>query len=296
MRVFLSWSGPRSNQVAAALRTFLKGILQRTDPWMSAEDIAAGQRWFNEVSGQLEQSSVGILCLTRDNLASTWLHFEAGALSKKIDKSLVCPFLLDLEPTDISGPLASFQCVRATEEGTRRIVATINDALGEARLDETTLNEAFQLWWPKLEAKLKGIPGPVQVASNEEAVRPDRGLLEEILTIVRTMGEDQRRSQTVDRFLDTLRVLPLTHHEAREERRSPEALGAMMRILEGSYAGSLRETRSKFLKLSNDELWSFAKAIALLPQNKRENIASELQLAADPVEKLRSSLLASGPE
>ncbi len=296
MRVFLSWSGPRSNQVATALRTFLKGILQRTDPWMSAEDIGAGQRWFTEVSGQLEQSSVGLLCLTRDNLASTWLHFEAGALSKKIDKSLVCPYLLDMEPTDVSGPLAAFQCVRATEEGTRKIVRTINGALGEARLDDTTLNEAFQLWWPKLEAKLKAIPEPAQLAAMAESVRPDRGLLEEILTIVRRMGEDQRRTQTFDRLFDTLRVFPSIHNEAEEEGRSSEALDAMLRLLEGPNAGSLRETRADFLKLSTEELWSLAKAIALLPLITRETIAAELELATDPVERLRNRLIAKRPE
>lgn len=80
MKVFLSWSGERSKVVAKSLSEWLEQVLQAVEPWIST-DIEKGKRWDGEISQKLEQSKVGIICLTKDNLESTWLHFEAGAIS-----------------------------------------------------------------------------------------------------------------------------------------------------------------------------------------------------------------------
>ena len=45
---------------------------------------------------ELENSTFGILCVTKDNLYAPWLSFEAGALSKTMDKSFVTQFLFDI--------------------------------------------------------------------------------------------------------------------------------------------------------------------------------------------------------
>lgn len=119
MKVFISWSGERSKAVAAALRYWLPKVIQALDPWMSADDIEKGTRWRSGIANELEQSSVGIICLTRENLASPWIHFEAGALSKQQDKTYVCTLLVGLEPTDVREPLAQFQHTRATKDDLR---------------------------------------------------------------------------------------------------------------------------------------------------------------------------------
>ena len=64
MKVFISWSGERSKQVAVAIREWLPMILQYVEPWMSEADISAGDRWSVELSKQLEESGFGIICLT----------------------------------------------------------------------------------------------------------------------------------------------------------------------------------------------------------------------------------------
>jgi hypothetical protein len=38
----------------------------------------AGVRWEDVVSSELKETDFGILCLTPDNLQSTWLNFDAG--------------------------------------------------------------------------------------------------------------------------------------------------------------------------------------------------------------------------
>src|SRR5947209_17570002 len=131
MKVFISWSGERSKAVAEALRYWLPNVIQALEPWMSADDIERGTRWRSGLASELEQSSVGIICLTQENLDSTWIHFEAGALSKQQQNTYVCTLLCDVEPTDVREPLAQFQHTRANKDDLRKLIFTINNTLGD---------------------------------------------------------------------------------------------------------------------------------------------------------------------
>jgi hypothetical protein len=150
---------------------------------MSESDIDKGARWSSEIAGELEASQIGIICLTADNTASPWLHFEAGALSKTLKKGLVCTYLLDLEPTDVPWPLAMFQATRASKEETKQLLVTLNKALDAgAGLSSERLDRAFEQWWPELEAQIKNTPAP---GNKTKSQRSDRELLEEMLTLLR---------------------------------------------------------------------------------------------------------------
>ena len=183
MKVFISWSGKRSAAVADALRYWLPKVIQALEPWTSADDIEKGMRWRSGLATELEQSSVGIICLTRENLDSTWVHFEAGALSKQQQNTCVCTFLFDLEPTDVREPLAQFQATRAQKDDVRKLVFSINGALDDSKLSESELGETFEVWWPKLEELLAKIR---ELTTPTGPVRTDRELLEEILNLART--------------------------------------------------------------------------------------------------------------
>jgi hypothetical protein len=182
MKVFISWSGERSKAVAEALRYWLPKVIQALEPWMSADDIEKGTRWRSGLASELEQSSVGIICLTRENLDSTWIHFEAGALSKQRENTYVCTFLFDLEPTDISEPLSQFQATKAQKDDVRKLMFTINSVLSDSRLAESELGEAFDVWWVKIEERLAQITTP---QTDPGPVRSDRDILEEMLNLVR---------------------------------------------------------------------------------------------------------------
>ncbi len=93
MKVFISWSGKRSNALAVALKGWLPLILQYVKPWVSEKDISAGDRWARAIAGELETSNFGILCVTPENLRSEWILFEAGALSKSMLDAKVIPLL-----------------------------------------------------------------------------------------------------------------------------------------------------------------------------------------------------------
>ena len=68
---------------------------------VSSEDIDKGARWSTDIAKELEDCSFGILCVTKENLEAPWLLFEAGALSKMMQKGAVCPFLFDLKMAEI---------------------------------------------------------------------------------------------------------------------------------------------------------------------------------------------------
>ncbi len=181
MKVFISWSGERSRTLAEALRDWLPKVIQAVNPWMSAVDIERGARWMSDISTQLEQTRFGILCLTPENLDAPWIHFEAGALSKTIETTFVCPYLLDLDPTDLKGPLVQFNAARANKEETEKLILTLN-AAQQVPLTQENISESFELWWPKLEMQMKEIVSP---GSKTKPDRPLYEVVEEILELVR---------------------------------------------------------------------------------------------------------------
>jgi hypothetical protein len=183
MNVFVSWSGNRSKIIATALKWWLPDMFQGLHVWMSNQDILAGSRWDRELVGELETSNFGVICLTPESLKSHWLTFEAGALSKVLKDSRVIPYRFQLRESDVSPPLSQFQGVDADEEGTLKLVLSINDALDKSLQDEARTKRAFEHWWPDLQKKLTEIPSTPPVE-----IRSDRDLLEEILEIVRKSG------------------------------------------------------------------------------------------------------------
>lgn len=184
-RVFLSWSGASSHALADLVRSWLPNVIQAIEPWMSESDIEKGESWPERLSAELEEASLGILCLTHDSLSSAWLLFEAGALSHKVGRRHVCPLLLGLEPTDLTFPLARFQATRTTEADVLQLIKTINTALGQDALSQASLDQAFRMWWPEFASGVEAIQqGLVQPA---EPLRKDRELLEETLELVRSI-------------------------------------------------------------------------------------------------------------
>jgi hypothetical protein len=190
MNAFISWSGDRSKAVALALRDWLPQVINALKVWVSSVDIEKGTRWGPEIAKRLTDSKVGIICLTPENLKSPWILFEAGALSAKLDRSLVCPYLFDLGPADVNGPLVQFQASKAEKEDTERLLVTLNRALGTTSLPDRQLATAFGVWWPKLDEQLRTI-GSYRDHIHKP-LRTDRELIEEILLGVRRLNHSIR--------------------------------------------------------------------------------------------------------
>jgi hypothetical protein len=182
VKVFISWSGDRSKLVALKLREWLPIVVPNAEPWLSQEDIRAGATWLQELRRQLERTDFGILCLTPGNLGAPWLLFEAGALAKRVEQALVCPYLIGFAdfPT---GPLGQFQGKLANKEDTWIVVRDIN-ATDAEKEDEIRLRRRFEALWPELELSLDEAQRLPEDVPRFGAPSPDEKV-EELLKLVR---------------------------------------------------------------------------------------------------------------
>lgn len=225
MKVFISWSGQLSRTVGEAIRDWLPNVLQLVTPYFTPSDVEKGTRFLNEIAAVLEDSQVGILCLTRDNLDSHWILFEAGALSKSLDQAYVCPVLFGITNTDLAGPLKQFQTTQFDKKDFRKLIASINDRLGENQLPPKTFDAVFEKWWPDLDEKIRttlsATMGP------QEPVRSDRELLEEVLQLCRVSSRPVKPIISLDAVHQLLSGYIALHDEQVEQ------LGGYQETLDG---------------------------------------------------------------
>jgi hypothetical protein len=191
LKVFLSWSGETSHKVALALRDWLPSVIQSLEPYVSSEDIEKGARWSTDIAKELEKSSYGILCITKENMDAPWLNFEAGALSKSVEKGRVTPFLFGLKRSEVKpGPLLQFQSALAERDETLKLLQGLNAAHDPPLLEDARLVTVFEVWWPRLQGALTGIPAPVapdphepKPTTHKSPITPE--IVEEILVLLR---------------------------------------------------------------------------------------------------------------
>jgi hypothetical protein len=205
MNIFLSWSGDRSKQIAEVLKKWLPYFVQAVKPWMSSSDIDKGTRWSTDIASKLAECTIGIICLTPENIEAPWIMFEAGALSKTLDKTHVCPLLFEMEPSDLKGPLVQFQTTKLIEEDFKKLIHTINKCL-EDKISEAQIEESFNAWWPKVELELKNLSQPKKESLPK---RKDREILEEILEIVRQQARKPSIQESVGNDSSKIRVANL---------------------------------------------------------------------------------------
>lgn len=198
MKVFISWSGPHSKKCAEILRDWIKCALQASEPWISSKDIDKGTLWFNEISDQLANTSVGIVCLTADNKDKPWILFESGALAKGLSVNKVCTLLIDLKPSDLDAPLSQFNHTTPDQESMKSLLISINKELGDDALDDRILDQVFNTYWPNFEEQFAQIEQSKPAKSKGRPVRSSDDLLEEILYTTRTMDKRIRSLERGD--------------------------------------------------------------------------------------------------
>jgi hypothetical protein len=146
MKVFLSWSGPRSGELANALKDWIQEMFPGMEIFISL-DLHAGEKWADTIAKALVSSKFGIICLTPENIDARWILFEAGALSaSEAGAARVIPFLFDMEFRDLSSPLNQFQAVTCDTDGLYSIARTLNHGLPQPASTEK-LKLRFDLNW-----------------------------------------------------------------------------------------------------------------------------------------------------
>ena len=147
--IFISWSGDISHAVAEQLKDWIPLVFSGPRCWLSSHDLPAGRVWVTELFEQLQLCNVGVIVLTAENLNSSWMLFEAGALCKNLKISRVLPYLVGIKRSDLKGPFAEFQAIEATQEGTRRLIHSIRDASSSSD-SKATADQRFDAFWPIL--------------------------------------------------------------------------------------------------------------------------------------------------
>lgn len=196
MKIFISWSGERSEALAKALREWFPLVLHFIEPWLSQSDIQAGERWSIEIAKELENCNFGVICITRENLSSPWILFESGALAKSMQDGRVIPLLLDLDFKEISGPLAQFQAKKADNVGIKELVVSLNKA-ATAPVPDAQLEKLVTALWGDLERQIASIPKSVTQAKPN---RPQGDILEELVSSVRSVEMRVRDAMDDDPF------------------------------------------------------------------------------------------------
>lgn len=217
MKVFISWSGNVSQQIAQEIRRWLPLILPTLEPFITSTDIEKGTRWQGEISRELEESNYGIVCLTGQNLHSQWLAFEAGALSKQLG-GRVATILFGVGHAEVQPPLSMFQGTLFNEQDMRQLVIAMNAAAPvEQRREDGQIEVLFQILWPKLRDPISLI---IEGAAQADGEQPPAPNIEEMaVEILALLRQQNSVLSAPERFLAPImdRLDSLAGSERREE-------------------------------------------------------------------------------
>lgn len=169
MKVFLSWSGEVSKQLAEIFKEWLPNVLQYIEPYMSSQDIELGERWNENIVSSLSETDYGLVFVTPENIKAPWINFEAGALSKTLS-SRVIPILFNTDVMILQeGPLKQFQSTKTIDnQSIYRLVKDMNGSSSQYTLESERLKKSFDMWWPHLERQIRDIK--VQNEGTEEKI------------------------------------------------------------------------------------------------------------------------------
>jgi hypothetical protein len=221
MKVFISWSKDSSREIATIFSRWLPRVIQEcSDPFISTETVK-GDPWFATITAELENSKLGVVFITPENLDEPWLNFEAGALLTKFGKQRVCPVLVGIKKSEYSGPLKNLQLTELEDRDDAFALTAAINAACERPLKDDVLAAAFDSQWEMLEDGLESIR-----ASAPAATKPTRSLddkVDEVLETVRAIVRHQGLSFDVE---------PLTSRSAAAEANLAMARQADRRIRE----------------------------------------------------------------
>ena len=203
-RVFISWSKPKAKKVATILKEYLPLFVPGVEGFVSEHDISKGSRGLETISFNLEKAFFGVVCLSKENINSPWVNFEAGALSKHVSSDKVSPLLLDVEIADLgASPLAQFQATFTDKPDMKKLFESIALQSGLPHASDN-LTVYLDKFWPELDEKLRVaikrgsvLPEPSELTKTEkqlnEIARQLNGINYKISTPERLFPEEYIR-------------------------------------------------------------------------------------------------------
>lgn len=191
LNVFISWSGQPSGEIAKAIAAWLKVGFQFTNPFVS-QDIGAGKRWNQDLSGALENTNFGIVILTPETMHSDWILFESGALAKHLETSRLVPVLVDMEQKHLKLPLADFQSIRLSNE-MFKLAEALNDTQPNP-WDKEHLRRVFDVSHSQFIQDVEQVLSLYPLGQSHIPARSTDDMLEEVLQIVKSLPSGEANS------------------------------------------------------------------------------------------------------
>jgi len=146
---FISWSGDESRTIAEHLKELFSFVLASPQLFVASKDLKAGDVWFTEIASRLDACDVGVIVVTPQNLSRPWLHFEAGAIAKRVGRSAAIPLLCGVSTGDLANtPLAQLQALTTSDTDIQKLCHRLNELL-ELGLEAAYIDTAFPMWWEK---------------------------------------------------------------------------------------------------------------------------------------------------
>ncbi len=195
MKTFISWSGNLSKNIAEIINKWVPCIVD-IKPFISSNDIQKGEKWNEKISNELLESNYGIVCLTKDNMNSSWINFEAGAIAKTMN-SRVYVLLIDINPSEVTGPLLQFQTACLEKDDLLKVVLDINKNTKQPK-EESIITRIFEPIWKDMQKEInQEIEKSSANKSKKETVKTITPL-DEIIMITRNQA--QRQEQIIEKM------------------------------------------------------------------------------------------------
>ena len=178
MHVFISWSGQKSMAYAEELKRLSQNCIQSIDVFCSSTDIHNGDNWVSVLFEQLGNTKYGIVCVTKENMNSPWINFEAGAIANKLENKITT-LLIDNSNVDPSQPLSLYQATRLDKKSLQNMIISINETL-ESKIDRNRILESFEHFYDIFEGNTDSFS--FEQKNSEDYYK----ILKEILQIVKS--------------------------------------------------------------------------------------------------------------
>ena len=156
-KIFISWSGDISKEIALALKNTIEGSSlgeAGLKCFVSDKDIASGADWWEKVKSELGTCKMGIACITKENSMSPWIHYESGAMVAH--ELLVIPLLFECKPRVLNKtPLASNQTIIFEETKFIKMFNDINNIFNLCKLSKTDFDQIAKKYYNAFKETIK---------------------------------------------------------------------------------------------------------------------------------------------
>lgn len=192
MKVFISWSGEPSHQVARALRDWIPQVLRSVEPWLASAELKWGQSVAKSIKGDIKSADVILLCLTRQNMLSDWTKIETD-VAMGAGRPII-PICIDFSTFELAGRFAQYQALTLDELGVHRLVTVLNH-LSPEPLETDKVERLLDIWTRDLTRELANAHGGLKLAGeghlgvkSEKNGAPAEDLMQQILLEVQSLA------------------------------------------------------------------------------------------------------------